>query len=122
MKQNFLRGKCIMERFFAQENAGKVNGWAVWKLVGALDSDTADTAYEMGQSLIQENENIAIDMTEMDYLSSAGIRILLRLTKQASAEGKEFALVGATGMVKVVLAESRMDMFVTIYESADELP
>ena len=61
-------------------------------------------------------------MSGLEYLSSAGIRILLRLTKQAQAEGKDFALVGATGMVKVVLAESRMDMFAKIYASADELP
>ena len=67
-------------------------------------------------------KKLAVDMSGLDYLSSAGIRVLLHLTKTAKAEGKEFALVAPAGMIKVVLAESRMDMFVSIYASADELP
>ena len=108
-----------MERFFAQENAGKVNGWTVWKLVGALDSDTADTAYEMGLSLIQENENIAIDMTQMDYLSSAGIRVLLKLSKQAEGMSRNLVAAGATGMVRSILEDSRMSVLLDLKYSMD---
>ena len=83
---------------------------------------TAQEAGEKADQVFAAAQKFAVDMSGLEYLSSAGIRILLRLTKQASGEGKEFALVGATGMVKVVLAESRMDMFANIYASADELP
>ena len=98
------------------------NGWTLWAVRGRLDRMTAQEAGEKADQVFAAEQKFAVDMSGLEYLSSAGIRILLRLTKQASAEGKEFALVGATGMVKVVLAESRMDMFANIYASADELP
>ena len=98
------------------------NGWTLWAGRGRLDRMTAQEAGDNADTIFAAAQKFAVDMSELVYLSSAGIRILLRLTKQASAEGKEFALVGATGMVKVVLAESRMDMFANIYASADELP
>ena len=98
------------------------NGWILLSVRGRLDRLTAQEAGEQADRAFAATKKFAVDMSGLEYLSSAGIRILLRLTKQATAEGKEFALVGAAGMVKVVLAESRMDMFVKIYASADELP
>ena len=110
-----------MDRFFAQENAGKVNGWTVWKLAGALDNDTADTAYKMGLSIIQENERTVIDMTEMEYLSSAGIRTLLKLSKQAEKMSRKLIAAGATGMVRSVLDDSRMSVLLDLKYSMDSL-
>lgn len=98
------------------------NGWILLSVRGRLDRLTAQEAGEQADRVFAATQKFAVDMSGLEYLSSAGIRILLRLTKQATAEGKEFALVGAAGMAKVVLAESRMDMFVKIYASADELP
>ncbi len=98
------------------------NGWTLWTVKGRLDRLTAQEAGENADKIFAATQKLAVDMSELVYLSSAGIRILLRLTKQAKAEGKDFALVAPAGMVKVVLIESRMDMFAAIYESADELP
>ena len=98
------------------------NGWTLWAVKGRLDRLTAQEAGEKADNIFSAAQKLAVDMSGLEYLSSAGIRVLLKLTKQAKAEGREFALVAPAGMVKVVLAESRMDMFVTIYESADELP
>ena len=98
------------------------NGWTLWAVKGRLDRLTAQEAGEKADNIFSATQKLAVDMSGLEYLSSAGIRVLLKLTKQAKADGKEFALVAPAGMVKVVLAESRMDMFVTIYASADELP
>ena len=98
------------------------NGWTLWSVKGRLDRLTAQEAGEKADNIFSAAQKLAVDMSGLEYLSSAGIRVLLKLTKQAKADGREFALVAPAGMVKVVLAESRMDMFVTIYASADELP
>lgn len=98
------------------------NGWTLLCVEGRLDRLTAQDAGEKADKVFAVTQKLAVDMSGLEYLSSAGIRVLLRLTKQAQAEGKAFALVAPSGMVKVVLAESRMDMFATIYASADELP
>ena len=98
------------------------NGWTLLCVEGRLDRLKAQDAGEKADKVFAATQKLAVDMSGLEYLSSAGIRVLLRLTKQAQAEGKAFALVAPSGMVKVVLAESRMDMFATIYASADELP
>lgn len=98
------------------------NGWTLWAVKGRLDRLTAQEAGEKADNIFSAAQKLAVDMSGLEYLSSAGIRVLLKLTKQAKADGKEFALVAPAGMVKVVLAESRMDMFAAIYASADELP
>ena len=102
--------------------ASEKNGWTLLCVEGRLDRLTAQDAGEKADKVFAATQKLAVDMSGLEYLSSAGIRVLLRLTKQAQAEGKAFALVAPSGMVKVVLAESRMDMFATIYASADELP
>ena len=109
------------EKVFDSETGDK-NGWTVWAVKGRLDRMTSQAAGEEADKIFAAAEKFAVDMSALDYLSSAGIRILLRLTKKAKAEGKAFAMAAPTGMVQRVLSESRMDMFVTIYESVDELP
>ena len=98
------------------------NGWTLWAVRGRLDRMTAQEAGERADQVFPAAQRFAVDMSGLAYLSSAGIRVLLRLTKQAKTEGKEFALVAPSGMVKVVLAESRMDMFATVYATVDEFP
>lgn len=56
-------------------------------LVGRLD---AVTAIELDKSLskeIAEVENLTIDLKQLDYIASAGLRILLKLKKIMDAKG-----------------------------------
>ena len=112
----------IMAEELVAYQTNEKNGWTLWGVKGRLDRMTAQDAGERAEAIFATTQKLAVDMSGLEYLSSAGIRVLLKLTKQAKAEGKEIALVAPAGMVKVVLAESRMDMFVTIYASVDELP
>ncbi|MCR5175510.1 MAG: STAS domain-containing protein [Anaerovibrio sp.] len=96
-------------------------GWNVWSIKGQLDRCTSAEAIENGEQTLAGSKKIAVDLSELEYLSSAGIRVLLRLAKKADAEGREFALISPEGMVKEVLEMSRLDMLVTIYKSIDDL-
>lgn len=68
------------------------------------------------------DEKIAVDMAKTDYISSAGLRVLLRLSKKAKRAKKAFVIFGATGMIKDVFAASGMDMLITVYNSQNDLP
>ncbi|HLH94416.1 MAG TPA: STAS domain-containing protein [Xanthobacteraceae bacterium] len=46
---------------------------------------------------------ILIDFTDIDYVSSAGLRALLVLMKKATATGSVFALCGVNAQVREVL-------------------
>ena len=64
---------------------------------------------------------MAIDLSGLKYLSSAGLRILLRFGKRAKMDGKDFALIAADGMVATVLKEAKMAMLLTVLSSCEEL-
>lgn len=96
--------------------------WHILSAVGRMDTVTAPEGEKAGLAALSSHEKLAFDLTGLDYLSSAGLRTLLRLAKQAKKDGKAFVLSGAAGMVKDVLEDSGMDMLLKLYESADDLP
>lgn len=110
-----------MEKEFLQTETAGANGWTVWSVNGRIDMVTAEKAYATGEDIVSRNEKTVLDMSGMDYLSSAGLRVLLRLNKLAKKSGKEFTLCGPSGIVKSVLEDSGMDALFTIYASLNEL-
>ncbi len=97
------------------------NGWMVWTVANRIDMKTAETAYVKGEALLQENEKLVMDMKELEYISSAGLRVLLRLSKLAKKLGKEFTVAGASGMVLTVLEDSSMNVLLNAKASVDDL-
>ena len=97
------------------------DNWGVISLVGRLDRVNADEVYASGEKEMSSREKLAVELTGLEYISSAGIRVLLRLAKKAKAENKSFALCGAAGFVKEVLEDSNLDMLVTMLDSASQL-
>ena len=102
-----------MAKEFTQIESQGPNGWTIWTVTGRIDTITADTAYAMGESILQKNTKMVLDMSDMDYISSAGLRVLLRLNKLAKKS--------ASGIVKSVLEDSGMDTLFTTWGSLDEL-
>lgn len=71
-------------------------------LKGRLDTTTS---FDLDKALKQETVNeelMAIDFKELDYISSAGLRLLLALKKQLNAEGKELEIRNINDVVKEV--------------------
>ena len=109
-----------MAKEFLQKESSGTDGWTIWSVSGRIDMVTADTAYATGEDIVLRNTKTVLDMTDMEYLSSAGLRVLLRLNKLAKKNGKVFTLAGPSGIVKSVLEDSGMDALFTIYASLEE--
>lgn len=61
-------------------------------LVGALNTDTAPDFEERLQSVIDKAYQLTVlDMKDLDYISSAGLRVIFKASKQARAAGKRLA-------------------------------
>lgn len=102
------------------EEKGK-NDWTVLAVKGRIDTITAEEAEQKGKDVLAAVQKLAIDFSELEYISSAGLRVLLRLAKKAKAENKEYVIVGAKGLVKEVMAISGMNMLFKILNSCDDL-
>lgn len=96
-------------------------GWHLCQLRGRLDRTTAEDAWAEGERQMSACGKMALDLSELDYLSSAGIRTILRLAGEAQQKGVSFVLVSSGGMVKEILETARLDLFITIHSSAEEL-
>ena len=64
------------------------------KLVGRLDVKAARDAETAFSDAAQAAPNILLDMTELDYIASAGLRALKRLNSAVSKNGHELTLRG----------------------------
>lgn len=96
--------------------------WIIFALSGRLDRINAEDTGKQGDELLAAHDKLAIDLSSLEYISSAGLRILLRLAKGAKTQGKSFALCGAAGFVREVLEDSNMDVLVDMYDTEAQLP
>jgi anti-sigma B factor antagonist len=71
---------------------------------GRIDSNTSDSLLTKLEAAIEEgNKNIILNMYNVKYLSSVGIRIILKTYKSLSEEGGSFKIERPSDTVKNVL-------------------
>ena len=70
----------------------KENSVARVALVGALNTDTAPVFEERLQAVIAGGHDLTVlDMKDLDYISSAGLRVIFKAAKQTKAAGHRLA-------------------------------
>lgn len=80
------------------------NGVRVVDLRGSFDSSSAAEVHRQIIQHVSTSESIIMDMTQVDYMSSAGIRTLLLLYRTFKNSGGEVILVGLSEEIKDVLS------------------
>ena len=70
----------------------KENSVARVALKGALNTDTAPGFEQKLTGVITEGHQLTVlDMKDLDYISSAGLRVIFKAAKQAKSEGRRLA-------------------------------
>lgn len=68
------------------------NSLARVSLIGALNTDTAPGFEQRLQTVIEAGHQLTVlDMKDLDYISSAGLRVIFKAAKQAKADGRSLA-------------------------------
>ena len=57
------------------------------KLIGRLDSKTAPELKEVLENNLNDVEELTFDLSELNYISSAGLRIILSTQKRMNKQG-----------------------------------
>ena len=75
----------------------EANSVARVKLDGALNTDTAP-AFELRlQEVVEAGYQLTVlDMKELDYISSAGLRVIFKAAKQTRSDGRSLAAANRT--------------------------
>ncbi|MCL2662240.1 MAG: STAS domain-containing protein [Oscillospiraceae bacterium] len=69
---------------------------STFALAGRLDTTTAPSLQELLIPEFDTAKNIELDFTELVYVSSAGLRVLLMGEKAAKAKGASMTLTGVS--------------------------
>jgi anti-sigma B factor antagonist len=87
---------------------------------GRVDSITAGALDEALEKILRENNKMVLDLKEMAYLSSAGVRAIVRVLHGAQKSGGGVKLASVPEHVVQVLQTVGMMEVLQAYPSVDE--
>ncbi|MEL6281806.1 MAG: STAS domain-containing protein [Pseudomonadota bacterium] len=100
-----------------REEAGRT----VFAPNGRLDTVTAK---EFETSLFDRIDSgakdVLIDFNQIDYISSYGLRVMLKAAKQLSGDDKSFGIFGLSDTIKNVFVVSGFGKIIAISDTLDE--
>jgi anti-anti-sigma factor len=98
----------------------QTNNGVIVKVVGRMDAESAP-AFEdacaawVGRGVYQ----LIIDMSELSYVSSMGLRSFITIAKMAQEKGGSLRLCRLTGLVKQVFEITRLISLFPIHDSVE---
>jgi anti-sigma B factor antagonist len=89
-------------------------------LQGELDGKTAPAAQQQIVPLIPAQGRIVLDMHQVGYMSSAGLRMMLLLYRQALAKDTRIALAGLSEEIRDTMSATGFLDFFVVSDNVDE--
>ena len=97
------------------------NGISIFKLTGRLDSKTSpEFEKKIFDAIGNGSKNMIADFEDLDYISSAGLRVILKATKDLKRSDGKFILCAMKDYVKEVFEISGFDSFLPIVTTMDQ--
>jgi anti-sigma B factor antagonist len=93
------------------------SGWSIIKVTGRADALAAQDLEEVLEAAAKVSTKLAVDVSALDYISSAGLRSLLQGARAAQTHNCEFVVCGPHGSVKNVFDISGMPHILRIEAS-----
>jgi anti-sigma B factor antagonist len=90
------------------------NGIATVRLEGSLDGKTSPEVRESLRPVLAAHSKLILDLSKVDYLSSAGLRLLLLLYRELSARKGKLALLGVSEDIRTVMSHTGFLNFFTL--------
>jgi anti-anti-sigma factor len=97
------------------------SGVKVIRLHGELVGDADDTFLNQMTDLLDDaHPRVVLDLTEVSFISSAGLGDLVRLTAQVNTREGRLALSNLAPFIEGVLETTRLDKFFEVFATADD--
>lgn len=94
---------------------------SIMKVTGRVDSETAPELDSALANLLSSNRNkIVLDLQAVEYLSSAGLRALVKALKDAQDSGGDLRLASVSEPIEVILRTVGMLQMFKMYSSEQE--
>ncbi len=83
---------------------------------GSIDSNTAPEVQQKVLEASTDSNNVIIDLSEVDFVSSAGLRVILMIYRQIKAKNGKVVLVGVSEEIQDVMTVTG---FANFFEMVD---
>ncbi len=101
-----------------QETRGKV---LLLRIIGRLDALSSEATEKRVLAIIRKDDlNVLLDFTEVSYLSSAGMRMLLAVFKRVREHSGKLAVCSVDDGVMDVLKMSGFDEVFAVFPNQEE--
>lgn len=88
-------------------------------LKGDLDGKTAPIAQEQIVSACRDGSKLILDMHNVKYMSSAGLRLMLLLQRTITSLGGQFVLVGLSDEIKDTMSATGFLAYLTTADTIE---
>jgi len=97
------------------------DGITILALKGRLDSNTSDEFEKELFGMVQQGETrFILDFKELDYISSAGLRVLLKTAKELKRANGRFSLCSIKDYIREIFEMSGFVSFLPIHATVEE--
>jgi len=97
------------------------NGVTIVAFAGNLDSNTSPTAQQALDGILAGGATrVALDFTALDYISSAGLRVMLGTAKRLKGAGSGLHLFGLNETVREVFDISGFSQILAVFAAEAE--
>jgi len=90
------------------------------KIIGDVDTNTSSEITKTLSALIGPGSKILLDMEKVEYMSSAGLRMLLLLFRQTEAQSGKLVLAGLSEDLNDIMSVTGFLDFFTTSNTVEE--
>ncbi len=102
-------------------NTRKEQGVLILTITGRMDSVSApELDTHVDEQIAGGEKFFIVDLSGLDYISSAGLRSMLTMAKKLKEEAGTLKLCGLKGVVREVFDVSGFSTIFTIYDSLEQ--
>lgn len=87
---------------------------------GEVDLETASQLGDHALEALHEGPHMVLDLTQVSFMDSTGLKVLLSVQRRAELAGGSLALAGASRSVRKILALTGLDQSFGLYDTVDE--
>lgn len=93
----------------------------VVRIAGRLDAMTSEAAQPViVDALVKSSAGIILSLGGMDFISSAGLRVMIIVSKQAAATGKKLAIIEVQPAIYKIFKISALDKIMRFFDNESE--
>ena len=95
-------------------------GGKMVRLVGSMGVSGAGIAKEPLQKVADEHDKVLIDLTDVDYISSVGVGVLLSSAQEVDGRGGKLVVCAPQDNVLDTLRLMKIDSVIQIFNTVEE--